>query len=203
MSLRGGHHFYAKLLGSRSVRGMHQRQSWAIEVARLEETWRRWWNLVPRRSWNHNERNNKIEKNSNLFFLCQFKVSVIKFRPYCYTGSLSVGGGVGGEGGVIINYANYFGGSTFLSAPGRGTVSPKLVGQNKNAPPLPSPSNLWLVPNITLFRWWFLFVHVVIFIYIKYYGGKRQTVILPGLEPNSFDNGGSLSCSSEFKSISF
>ena len=36
----------------------------------------------------------------------------------------------------MINYANYFGGSTFFFAPGMGRVSPKLVGQNNNAPAL-------------------------------------------------------------------
>ena len=45
--------------------------------------------------------------------------------------------GWGGGGGVKINYANYFGGVNIFSAPGMGRVSPKLVGQNKNAPALP------------------------------------------------------------------
>ena len=47
-----------------------------------------------------------------VFFSVRFKVSVIQFGPYCNTGGHSVEGGV--SWGVMINYVNYFGGSTFF-----------------------------------------------------------------------------------------
>ena len=53
-------------------------------------------------------------RNATRFLLCYFKVSVIQFGPCRNTGNLSVGGEVGGGGGVMINYVNYFGGSTFF-----------------------------------------------------------------------------------------
>ena len=45
--------------------------------------------------------------------------------------------GWGGGGGGHDNLCKLFWGVNFFSAPGMGRVSPKLVGQNKNAPALP------------------------------------------------------------------